>query len=117
MSDIGWMQMWNELKARLSARTTWGRTQILDEMQRIESDKLRSLSVIFGDKKIVYAAGYRDGQGGYSMFDGPNPSLIEIHRDRPPDEILSDGAVIVKFEGEDVEEVYEWHDSHWKPLP
>lgn len=44
MSDIGWMQMWNDLKTRLSTRTTWGRTQILEEMQKIESDKLRSMT-------------------------------------------------------------------------
>lgn len=62
MSDIGWMQMWNDLKARLSARTTWGRTQILEEMQKIESEKLGQLTAIATtDRETIYAAGYRDG--------------------------------------------------------
>lgn len=114
MSDIGWMQMWNDLKTRLSARTTWGRTQILEEMQKIESDKLQSLTQ---EPLVMYGAGYKDLSGGYAMFAGPNPDLSEILTFTPSGP-LKDTAVILRFEKGREKEIYRWSDDQgWRSSP
>lgn len=43
MKRLDWLSCWDELRDKLSERTTWGRTQIIDEMDKIERKKIREL--------------------------------------------------------------------------
>lgn len=43
MNRLDWLSCWDELRDKLSERGTWGRTQIIDEMDKIERKKIREL--------------------------------------------------------------------------
>lgn len=40
---LDWMDLWDDLREILSTRTSWGRTQILEEMNKLEQAKIREI--------------------------------------------------------------------------
>lgn len=45
MTRLDWLELWDELRVSLEKRTTWGRNQILEEMDRLEREKVRKIAI------------------------------------------------------------------------
>lgn len=45
MTRLDWLELWDELRAKLNERTSWGRIQILEEMGKLEREKVRKIAV------------------------------------------------------------------------
>ena len=60
---------------------------------------------------VMYAIGQDDGEGGYGMWDGPNPSQREMLEIEGRDEY----SVIIRFNTDGTDEViWRWDNNRWR---
>lgn len=55
MTRLDWLACWDELRERVSkGNTTWGRNQIIDEMNKIEMRRIRELEEDRGEIMKIF---------------------------------------------------------------
>lgn len=105
---INWQELWDTLRSSLSERTTWGRNQILDLMNRIEQDAIRKDQ----HKEPLYAIAVEESEGEFAMTHGPTPNLstlLEIVPTEPLNPgntnsvivLLNEGLVLFRWSGDE----------------
>lgn len=100
---VNWQELWDSLRSGLSQRTTWGRNQILDLMNKIEQDAIRKNQ----NKEPMYGIGVEyEGSVDFGMTHGPTNDLSKMLDIKPDDPnscivLLNEGLVLFRWSGEE----------------
>lgn len=106
---INWQELWDNLRSGLSERTTWGRNQILDLMNKIEQDAIRKNQ----NKEPLYGIGIEGSEGEFGMTHGPTPNLstlLEIVPTDPLNPLSADSVILLLNEGL---VLFRWSGDEW----